>query len=220
MQAFSYKVLLCIGLALVLCLGGQTMSYAKTNCSENASVASTIENKCKSDDTKDTTPQKSTTQSTTTTNETKSPVWIFVKLVGAMIVIIGLIYILYRLVSKKTRAFQSYGTIKNVGGVAVGPNRSIQLIRIGDEILVVGVGDSVQLLKEIQDPEAVEALLAEEPSTDLIQKNVSRLLNWTKASTSSGENSRLTVFQEKLKDILSERKGKIDKHMRKDSKDE
>jgi len=209
-----------MGLALVLCLGGQTRSYAKMNCGEDTSVANTIENKCQSSNTSSKKSSTKTVESTTTMGTSTSSVWTFLKLIGAMIVIIGLIYIFYRLVSKKTRAFQSYGAIKNIGGVAVGPNRSIQLIRIGEEILVVGVGESVQLLKEIQDPELIRALLAEESSPDLLQKNMNRLLTWTKSSVVGKGDSKLNVFQSKLKDILSERKGKIDKHIRKDSDDE
>ena len=220
MPVLSCKLLLCIGLALVLCLGGQTRSYAKMDCSENTSVANTIEHKCQSSDMSSKKSSTKKAESTTAMSTSTSSVWTFLKLIGAMIIIIGLIYIFYRLVSKKTRAFQSYGAIKNIGGVAVGPNRSIQLIRIGEEILVVGVGESVQLLKEIQNPELIQALLTEESSPDLLQKNVNRLLTWTKSSVSGEGESKLVVFQNKLKDILSERKGKIDKHIRKDSDDE
>ncbi|WP_376844402.1 flagellar biosynthetic protein FliO [Camelliibacillus cellulosilyticus] len=150
----------------------------------------------------------------------------FLKLLAAMAVILGLIYLLYRLVSKRNRAFQDYGAIKNLGGVPVGPNRSVQLIRIGQEILVVGVGESVQLLKEIKDAQAVSDILEEKSEPDNFQKGVTKMVSWVKEQTgrtidTGRQKSPLTVrFDQQLKDLIRERSNEVEKRLRKDPKHE
>lgn len=49
--------------------------------------------------------------------------------------------------------------MENLGGTGLGANRSVQLVKVGGRILVVGVGENIQLLKEIDDPKEYEQLL-------------------------------------------------------------
>ncbi|WP_204871300.1 flagellar biosynthetic protein FliO [Pullulanibacillus pueri] len=209
-------VIICVAFVF----GFHTTTFAK--CDDSRSVADQLSQKCQqADKTKDST--KTTKNEATTTTEGPSLTWTFIKLVGALAIILGLIYLLYRLVSKRTRASQSHGAIKNVGGVAIGNNRSVQLIRIGGEILVVGVGDSVQLLKEINDPDVVQALLHEEEAPDLIQKNVSKLMSWTKQSVKAkvtgndNPKNKTIKFQKQLMELVKQRSNDVIKHMGKDS---
>ena len=221
--SFSKLLFLSVVLCFALFICYETPGLAKSSCDENASAAEQIGEQCQQKDNADKTTD--TEQKTEQTTEGPSLAWTFVKLVVALAIILGLIYLLYRLVSKRTRAFQNYGAIKNVGGVSVGNNRSVQLIRIGEEILVVGVGDSVRLLKEIDDPEIVQTLLNNEEPPDLLQKNVSKLLTWTKQSIGSKgqsheKSSNEKSFQEHLKALVKQRSNQIVKQLRKDSDDE
>ena len=132
----------------------------------------------------------------------------FLKLIFSLAIILGLIYLLYRVVSKRTKTYRSDGAIKNVGGVSVGANRSVQLIHIGDEILVVGVGDTVNLIKEITDPDTVEMLLTkDQEQEDVIQKNVSKVMHWAKGRASnmiplgSENNGVPKTFDQQLKQL-------------------
>jgi flagellar protein FliO/FliZ len=151
----------------------------------------------------------------------------FLKLIFSLAIILGLIYLLYRVVAKRTRTYKNDGAIKNVGGVSVGTNRSVQLIRIGEEILVVGVGDTVNLIKEITDPEMVESLLnqdSDEP--DVIQKNVSKVVHWAKERAGKikpmgGLSGGLPkTFDQQLKQLLKKRTQEVEKRLGKDSKDD
>ncbi|WP_143848869.1 flagellar biosynthetic protein FliO [Alkalicoccobacillus porphyridii] len=81
------------------------------------------------------------------------------KLIGALALIIALLYGLLRFLSKRTKSFQQSQLLENMGGVPLGPNRSVQLIKVGDRVLVVGVGDSIQLLTEIDAEDERKALL-------------------------------------------------------------
>ena len=43
--------------------------------------------------------------------------------------------------------------------LTVGANRSVQLIKVGDRLLVVGVGENIQLLKEIEEGQEYDQII-------------------------------------------------------------
>lgn len=83
----------------------------------------------------------------------------FVQLFLALAVIIMMIYALIRFMGKRSQSYQANRTLQNIGGVHIGANRSIQLVRVGERVLVVGVGESIQLLKEIDNQDEVTTIL-------------------------------------------------------------
>ncbi|OIJ17846.1 hypothetical protein BKP45_20000 [Anaerobacillus alkalidiazotrophicus] len=83
----------------------------------------------------------------------------FFQLFLALAVIIFMIYALIKFIGKRTQSYQNHRTLQNIGGVPVGTNRSIQLIRVGERILVVGIGESIQLLKEIDNETEVKKII-------------------------------------------------------------
>ncbi|MGD6816156.1 flagellar biosynthetic protein FliO [Metabacillus sp. 84] len=86
-------------------------------------------------------------------------VWDFLKMIAATLFVAGLIYLLFRLLQSKNKWIKPMGYLQNLGGTSLGQNRSIQIVRAGDEILLVGVGDSVQLLKVISEEEEIEKIV-------------------------------------------------------------
>ncbi|WP_066173059.1 flagellar biosynthetic protein FliO [Bacillus marinisedimentorum] len=85
----------------------------------------------------------------------------FVKMFAALGFVVALIYGLLKLINSKANPFNSYRSMENVGGIPLGSNKSVQLIRLGGRILVVGVGETVTLLKEIESEDEVSELLRE-----------------------------------------------------------
>lgn len=75
----------------------------------------------------------------------------FVQMIFALLLVLGLIYIMLKLVNRRQQLFSQTQTLENLGGISVGQNKSIQVIRVGSKMYLVGVGDDVQLLKEIDD---------------------------------------------------------------------
>ena len=51
--------------------------------------------------------------------------------------------------------------MENLGGNALGANRSVQVIKVGNRLLIVGVGENIQLLKEIEDGQEYEQIISE-----------------------------------------------------------
>lgn len=101
----------------------------------------------------------------------------FFQLFLALAVIILMIYALIRFIGKRSQSYQTHRTLQNIGGVHVGSNRSIQLVRVGERVLVVGVGETIQLLKEIDDENEVRKII-EENQVDEAQQQFSSLVNW------------------------------------------
>lgn len=85
----------------------------------------------------------------------------FLRVIAAFIFVIALLYGLLRFINKKSRSYQKGGLIKNLGGSGLGNGKSIQLVKIGSKVYIVGVGEDVQLLSEITNEEEIQELLEE-----------------------------------------------------------
>lgn len=76
----------------------------------------------------------------------------------ALAFIIGLILLTVRLLAKNKAVFASR-SIRNLGGVIVGQNKSVQLLQIGNAVYIIGVGEDVTLLEKIERQEDIDLLL-------------------------------------------------------------
>jgi flagellar protein FliO/FliZ len=98
-----------------------------------------------------------------TPDEQTSPfsVWDAIKLIGATAFVLLLIYGLLKFLHRQGQLFSGKkGVIEHLGGTSVGSNRSVQLVKVGNHILVIGVGESIQLLREIDDEQEINEILA------------------------------------------------------------
>ncbi|MFD6207230.1 flagellar biosynthetic protein FliO [Peribacillus sp. NPDC060253] len=148
-------------------------------------------------------------------------VWEFLRMIFATIFVVALLYIILKFINKKSKSYQKANSVENLGGTSLGANRSVQLVKIGGRILVIGVGENIQLLKEIDDPLEYEQLLKDynDKLDQMIQPGefAAKLKNkWLKnresetASFSSELESQLDQMSDSRKKLLNEldRKGK------------
>lgn len=146
---------------------------------------------------------------------------LFIQMILALVFIIGLIYVLLRFVGKKTRSFQSLKTIENIGGVPLGTNRSIQLVKVGERILVVGVGETIQLLKEIDKEEEIAALLAQqETEFERFEEPISKATAWLsntlqRKQPSSKQGTQGKKDELQFSDLLTKQLKDVSKSQRK-----
>ncbi len=82
----------------------------------------------------------------------------FIKLIFALLLVLALIYFLLKFVNKRNKLFSNVKALDNLGGISVGTNKSIQIIRIGSRFFVIGVGDNIEMLQEITDEELINDL--------------------------------------------------------------
>ncbi|MFT4413574.1 flagellar biosynthetic protein FliO [Fredinandcohnia humi] len=134
----------------------------------------------------------------------------FFKMIFTTLFVIALIYVLLKFVNKRNRFFNQYKFIENLGGTSLGTNRSIQIIKVGDRILVVGVGESIQLLKEIDDTDEINEILEQHNSKleTMIQPRdiITKLLEKRNKTKSSQQDVFSTILQKQLSEIKQGRK--------------
>ncbi|WP_134700386.1 flagellar biosynthetic protein FliO [Ammoniphilus sp. YIM 78166] len=123
-----------------------------------------------------------------------------IKVVFFLIIIGVLIYLLIRFLSNQSR--QSLGglPLRIVGGVALGQNRSLQVVQIGRKLYVVGVGQDVRMLTEIEDQVEIETWLTKETETP---KMIDLLMRWKKQK--SEEQSFQYIFEDQLSQLKENR---------------
>lgn len=129
---------------------------------------------------------------------TESP-WVSgLKMIGALLVVIFFTCNAIEVINKRSRSFQEAKGLSLLSGVSLGGNRSVQLVRVGEKLLVIGVSDQVQLLDTIDDPDEMEAILKKhQPEGE--QGGLTQVLPWLKTADNQRQSS--STFQ----DILTSR---------------
>lgn len=139
----------------------------------------------------------------------------YIKVMVALLFVVGLLYGLLKLVNRKNRLYDKNRFMKNMGGISLGQHKSIQLVIIGDSYYLVGVGDDIRLLKEITDPAEIGKLVEFYKGDDmeLPVGMLSRLLGKlpgvsTKDSTTQTKEPADfgNLFKTKLDEVKEERK--------------
>ncbi|WP_318507763.1 flagellar biosynthetic protein FliO [Bacillus sp. T3] len=82
-----------------------------------------------------------------------------IKFFVSFIFVIGLLYFLMRFLSKRNRPFQGNGPILSLGGQSLGNNRSLQVVLLGQTIYIIGVGETISLIRTIEKGEEYQSLL-------------------------------------------------------------
>ncbi|QHE61303.1 flagellar biosynthesis protein FliZ [Rossellomorea vietnamensis] len=127
----------------------------------------------------------------------------YLKMIVALIFVVALIYFLLKFINQKGRSFQQTKLINHLGGTPLGGNRSVQIVKVGKQVLVLGVGEDIQLLKEVRDEKEKEEILSyyEESQFPDTKYAVSSLMNRVKGSS---PNKTDRSFQAQLKAQLEE----------------
>lgn len=84
---------------------------------------------------------------------------LLLKFIFSFILIIALLFVLLRFLSKRNRLLQSNGPVISLGSTMLGNNRSLQVLLIGQTIYIVGVGETVSLIRTISHGEEYQHLL-------------------------------------------------------------
>ncbi|OMI08285.1 flagella biosynthesis protein FliZ [Bacillus swezeyi] len=129
----------------------------------------------------------------------------FVKMIGALLFVIFLIYALVKFMNKRNRLLKPFQYVENIGGTSLGQNKSVQLIKVGNRVLVVGVGENIQLLKEIDDEKEYEDILAQHEAAVSSKIEWQKWVDQVKVPGAQKQGVKAS-FSESLKAQLSELK--------------
>jgi flagellar protein FliO/FliZ len=165
-------------------------------------------------------PQSSAKQSAgqqNTSSQVGVTFWDFVRMIFATVFVVALLYFLLKFINKKSRSFKSTQLVENLGGTVLGANRSVQIVKIADRLFIVGVGDNVQLLKEIDEPNERAQIIAEynnkleqliQPS-DIVSKVIEKTKKW-QPSVKEGDSPFSSLFKAQLDELSKGRKKLFD----------
>ncbi len=84
---------------------------------------------------------------------------LFMKFIFSFILVVGLLLVLLRFLSKRNHMLQSSGPVIHLGGKQLGNNRNLQVLLIGQTIYIIGVGETVTLIRTISQGEEYQHLL-------------------------------------------------------------
>lgn len=142
----------------------------------------------------------------------------FVKMAAALLFVLVLLYGLLKVIGKKSRSYQSSRMLQSFGGLPLGGNRSLQVVKVGGRLFIVGVGENVELLKEINDEQEINQFTAQyeeqlnqtiQPA-DIISKWVARMKKDKPAGSQAGKPFK-SILKEQLDGLSAERKRMIKK---------
>lgn len=125
------------------------------------------------------------------------------KVIFFLILIIGLIYLTVRFLASKNQTLFGKRSVRVITGVQLAPNKTVQMIKLGDSVYVLGVGDDVQLLDKITDPEQVTAILEQIHAEDA--KPLTSTFDWMGKLRSRFRRRDEWNAQPSFQDLLRER---------------
>jgi flagellar protein FliO/FliZ len=149
----------------------------------------------------------------------------FIRMLLATAFVAALIYFLLKFINKKSMSYKSSQLVENLGGTSLGANRSVQIVKAGNKLLIVGVGENIQLLKEIDDPEEYSQVIQEynNKMEQLVQPSdiVTKLLKRAKRDGGNQRSEFSALLKDQLNDMASGRKKMLEEIQKKGSeKDE
>ncbi|MEK5231141.1 flagellar biosynthetic protein FliO [Lysinibacillus sp. FSL K6-0232] len=155
-------------------------------------------------------------------------VWEYIKMVLALIFVVALFYGLMKFLNKRNLNFQRNQMVQNLGGLSLGAQKSVQLLQVGKTLYLVGVGEDVQLLREITDPEEVATLLAlynERQELAATSPYITEVFaKFTKKNKNSLQNEQKQdsfgqLFEKRISEIKQERSEEIERWKQKEKDD-
>lgn len=135
-----------------------------------------------------------------------------VRLFFALLLVIGLIYAFIYFLKKKNKFGNRIESLENIGGISVGQNKSIQLVRLGNRLYMVGVGENITLIDEIKDEHMIKEIMREKEE-QIDEMNVGHLMQSVfKKKEDRTEKPFNHLFKEELKQLEKNRKTIIDRN--------
>lgn len=149
-----------------------------------------------------------------TTTGDKSLVVILFKLIFYTLLILVMIYGLIKFLAVRQKKFQPNQAVKLMGGTPLGNNKSLQLVKVGEKVYLIGVGDQVTLIKEFSESDEINSI-----ETDLENQSTlftsplttisTSIVNFSKEKLSNRMESKPnSSFEHLFKQSLNKQKGK------------
>lgn len=142
----------------------------------------------------------------------------YIKILFSLAFVLVLLIMVIKFLNKRNLSYQQNTLVRNIGGISVGAQKSVQLLHIGNSVYIVGVGEEVRLLKEVESPEEVQQILAyfEEKqgiasTTPYIAELFSKFKPKKERKEVSDSQDFNTMFNDRIKGIKQERSDQLER---------
>jgi flagellar protein FliO/FliZ len=139
--------------------------------------------------------------------------WMLVRVVLALLLICVLIYLLVKFLAKRSQPFTSPRALRIIAGIGVAPQKTVQIVEIGQKVYILGIGQDIRVLDKLEDPAEIAVLLEGlEHSTvfnDNLIKNItnqwrSRFQSWFKKKDVMSEELDAEEYEKMFSEQLKE----------------
>lgn len=152
----------------------------------------------------------------------------YIRMVLALIFVIALLYGVLKFINGRNSKYQQNQLMQNLGGISLGQQKSVQLLKVGDSLYLVGVGDDVHILKEVTDNTEKEHLLSlynDKQELSVQVPHVSELFSKFKSRHSekegdSSDEGFKEEFQKRLSEIQQNRRKELEDWKQKERENE
>lgn len=148
------------------------------------------------------------------TPEDQSLVVIIFKLIFYTLLILIMIYALIKFLALRQKKLQPNQAVKLLGGTPLGNNKSLQLVKVGEKVYLIGVGDQVTLIKEFSESEEINSIEADLENQSTLFTNPlanisTSIVNFSKEKIGKGMETKPNLsFEHLFKQSLNKQKGK------------
>jgi len=161
------------------------------------------------------------------TGQTSELLWSFVKVIFVLVLIIGMIYMVVRVLAKKNQSLFGRRNVRVLSGVQLAPGKSLQIIELAGQVYILGVGEDVRLLDRVTDAEQAAAIIEQlseqegRPIAPFVGEWLQRLRS-SKADKQYQEArpSFEELFRERLNKAAADDERRIDERMIPNEQDE
>ncbi|MEK5237992.1 flagellar biosynthetic protein FliO [Paenibacillus sp. FSL L8-0470] len=89
-----------------------------------------------------------------------NPLLSLLNVIFVLAAIVILIVLLIRFLGRRNQTLMSGRSIRTLGALGLGPNKSVQIIEIGGSLYMIGVGENISMLDKITDPAEVALIIS------------------------------------------------------------
>ncbi|MEH7009976.1 flagellar biosynthetic protein FliO [Neobacillus niacini] len=121
------------------------------------------------------------------------------KFIGSFLLILFLLFIVLKYLSKKTKMYSGGGPFHGLGGHSLGNNRSLQMVMVGDTLYLLGVGEDVNLIRTIPPGEEQRRLLE-----SVAEKPIDTVTKWGSGLKKTSQEKWDELLLKRLKEVKSD----------------
>lgn len=121
------------------------------------------------------------------------------KFIGSFLLILLLLFIVLKYLSKKTKNYSGGGPFHALGGHSLGNNRSLQMVMVGDTLYLLGVGEDVNLIRAIPPGEEQKRLLQ-----SVAEKPIDTVTKWGSQLKKTSQEKWDELLLKQLKQVKSD----------------